>query len=447
MNYMPTENPFTALKKQAATNNPFTKLKQEQQDVPDAKTSAAITAGSTLINAGLAAPSASGDLLAAGAAGVRGLGDFMTGGEFDFGTKFEEEQGKFPASAIRSIPRPTIQEIGAGIRSAPGLFGSQPIKERYADELASGQEAEAAMREAHPTATGVGDVLGDVGSLFVTRQASGLPGKMQKLEDLIMKGGKKPDFVFGAIENLDNIKPSAWRFVGDKLIESNGWRNLLKATGRTAETSLEAVALDILNSNDPNDTIAYAAVGQVVGSLGLQALKSTWGSGGAASGVKRLGVAGLVGAGLWQYMQQVTPGGDNSPLESVQVGFEKTLLAITAGAITGILGAGRMRGPGSKGLQDNIPRLADAMTAVPRAAMLSLLKDMVQANKAEQQQAAAALQVMGTRADELSQPMIASLEKALSSGNFVDSVGKLMEDKDFASMIFSVSPPGLESGN
>ena len=57
------------------------------------------------------------------------------------------EQRKFPASALRAIPRPTIQEIGAGIQSIPAFFpGGMTPGEKFDESMAFFNDDEARRR-------------------------------------------------------------------------------------------------------------------------------------------------------------------------------------------------------------------------------------------------------------------------------------------------------------
>ena len=116
-------NPFTD---EDAPGNPF---------VPEdggAAGAFATSAGREFINNLLGIPRAIGQAPSMIAAGVRGAGAVVTGGEFDFQRRFEEtaEDRGVLADIFHKIPAPKIEEIGAGVRSIPGLFGKQPIGER-----------------------------------------------------------------------------------------------------------------------------------------------------------------------------------------------------------------------------------------------------------------------------------------------------------------------------
>jgi len=446
---MATSNPFTKLKEERATENPFTKLKEERESDPGAAAAFGLQTGRGLTDALLSVPAGIGQVVAQGVAGteaaLEGGASLLTGGEFDFNRRANRNLNDDILGTLNNLPRPTTNEVGAGIRSIPGLFGSQLITERFDDELALLEGDEAKLREQHPTATAAGDVGGDVASLFVGRQAVGMEEKMRRAENLIMN--PRPDIYFSAARQVEKIKPGLMGVVEDAVKNNNAWRKLLKGAGRSAETGVEAVALDVLHGDNPSETAAWAAASQAGGSMTLAARQGLL-AGSKGHVMTKLGIAGLVGTGAWQYFQQAVPGGTNSPFASVQKGFGEVLLMVAAGTLAGFAGGGRLRGSTDpKSLQLRSPKVAEAITSVPRGIVLSLIESLNDADPAELKQAEAALQIISTEPESLNKKAADALSLALDKGRFSDAVDDLMHDEEFAKLIFAITPPVLSNGN
>ena len=367
-------NPFTAEKTRRAQANPFTaeKMRRDQRSGTGVfMENAALTLGDNV----LAAPNAIlGKLPAVGAAAIQGLGSVATGGDFDFQNRYEQELGRFPASLLNQIPAPKTQEVLQGIKSLPALMpGGDTFTERYDANMAATDERRAAGAEQFPFSAKAGEVGGDVASLLLGRAP--FSKGIKKGEELLMAKG--PDMYFSNAM-IPPIKPGVMNLL-DKAVTSQPVRALARGAGRAAETGFEATMLDIVKGDDPLETAAYAAGGQVAGSALLSATKGLL-SGGPAKAGLNVFLAAVSGASIIQMLKQATPGGENRVLESIQTSYAKVTFAMLMGALAAAAGAGRLRsGP----VADNLPKFADALSTVPRAATLSLVEDWVNGDPKE----------------------------------------------------------------
>jgi hypothetical protein len=368
-------------------SNPFRRVKENpfraRDEQPPANYVARELAARGTVNALLAAPSASGDLLAGASAAVRGLPHILPGGEPpNFAAKYAEEQQRFPASALRAIPRPTVDGITAAVKSVPSLIpGGETPGEAYDRNQFEFAEDESAMREAHPAAAKVGDIAGDVGALFVGRRGTGLNKLMQRGETRL--SGKAAT---AAAETL----------AGDigKIFKGPAMQKIARGAGRSVEAGAEAAVLDVLKdpNADPIETAAIVAGGQIVGSgvlAGAQGLVS----GGPVRGGLKLTVAAVATMGYLQMMKSATPGGEDRILQSIESGFDKVTLLLGAGVASAALGATRY-GRGNTNFSEQTRTWLDGLSTAHRGTTLSLLTDWTEGNDDERAAIESALTAM-----------------------------------------------------
>lgn len=352
--------------------NPFRK-QLEQPEGPSANFVAREMAARGFINNVLAAPSASGDLLAAAAAGARTnmptnlaapLIDKLLGVERDrptFREKFAEEREKFPASALRAIPRLTTTDIDAGILSIPSLMpGGETPQEAMARNREKLDEEEFSMREAHPTAAMVGDVSGDIASMFLARRGTGINKLAQRFETR-MGARESAQAATSLIEDLGSV------------LKGPSFRALARGAGRSLETGVEAAVLDIVKDPDadPLETAALAAGAQLVGSGALGSAQGLLSGGPTRAGLK-IAVAAASTMGFLQMLKTVTPGGRDRILESMEGGYDKVALALGLGVASASIGFTRY-GRGNTALSDQTRNLLDGIATTHRGTTLSLL--------------------------------------------------------------------------
>jgi hypothetical protein len=251
--------------------------------------------------------------------------------------------------------------------------------------------------------------------------------------------GQKPaDILFGSAQKLESVPRGTMAVLDKFLINNKGIRSLLRGTGRAAETGLEAAVLDLVKGDDPAETFGYAFGAQMVGSGSLGVLKAVAGSGSRGSQSMRLSAAAVAAAGLWQMTKQVTPGGENSPIESIKTGYDKVILGLSLGVLSGAAGLGRLRNNNGV-LSENMPRLADAMTSLPRGAMISLLEDMQNAPPPQQRVTEETLQQLMENPSSFSEEQLKKLNSAFDTGKIVNVVDDMMSnDEEFARLMLTI---------
>ena len=351
-----------ALKKHHVPGNPFVEHEPGNPFVEQpAKAENAFSAGTdafarTFLNNVMALPSSA-------LAGAAALPRLLPGGQ-TFSEGFEEELGKFPASAIR----PTVEGTAASVRALPALApGGPTFGEQKAFERAEIQAEDIRRRAKFPKASFAGDIAGDVATIVGGR----LPfaGKINKGETRLF--GKGPDLLFGGALKAPKLADPGVARLAQRVITSRPIKLLARGTGRSLEAGFEAAALDLLKGEDPLETAAYAAGVQMAGSGLLQTGKGLL-TGGPMKASAKLLLAGASFGAVYQIAKETVPGGEDNLINSIEVGFEKVQLAMVLGLIAGLSGSGRLRGGK---LAEDLPRLTDALATAPRAAMISLLED------------------------------------------------------------------------
>ena len=357
----------------------------------------------TVIEGVLATPRTTGNLLAFGAAGVRGLGDLLTGDDFDFSGKFAEEQQKFPASALRAIPTPTQNEVTAFLGSLPALTpGGETFSGRFDEILAREADIDAAREGT--TADFLGELAGE--GVLLTLGRAPIARGVNRLETAF--DPQHIDMLFGAAARVRQASPGVRRTL-DRVWRSPALRRLLRGTGRATETGFEAALLDMIKDDDPLETAAFAAGGQVLGSAALEGTKGLLSGGPTRVGIK-IAAAAVATASIWQLVKDATPGGQDSVIDSVATGYEKVLLGLGAGAAAGMIGAGRGRGTQ---LAEDFPRLMDAIATLPRGTMIATLERLVDKPPEEQAAFETSLNQLITEPDSVSDQDLELLRQEL----------------------------------
>lgn len=230
------------------------------------------------------------------------------------------------------------------------LRGQRPDPSAIFDEqLAAFQSRTEARRESSPVASTLGRSAADAATLALGR----IP--MMRLRRALP-----------AMRFEEAAQPTAFRRTVARFLERPAIRRILRGTGRSTETGLEGATLAILDREDPTELALYSAGAQTAGSLSLEALRQMRQHPIAAS-------VFLTGATL-QVLKEATPGGRDRILESLESAASKVPTLLAVGGLAGAAGTGRVTGPFSR----DFPKIADAITALPRGAMLSLLKEATQ---------------------------------------------------------------------
>jgi len=302
------------------------------------------------------------------------------------------------------------------------------------------------MAQDHPVATAMGSAAGDIATLLtvrspfakgrnaaaLSREVSALaPEKLTTLGNDLMVAPEVRKQALSILADKANQSQADLKFIGEvpdflqvMTQRAGGWKGMMKAAGRPAEAGLEGAVLGVLTDGDPSQTAAYSAGAQAAGSVGLTFLSGM--TSGKLSPMQNFGInfslAALATAGVYQAIKEVAPGGPNSPMESLKAGYSKTALAVGAGLLSGLAGMGRL--PAAA-----FPKIADAISAVPRSAVISVINDMTSDTRVERvvQKVAADPEYFGPSAAR-------RLDRAFRNPHISISgvVDDLMMQKDFA---------------
>lgn len=342
----------------------------------------------------------------------RQIQEARTGEPVERRTLFQDLTGREPpAMGERIFGLPSGEQAVAGLDAAsqvPGaLLSGQPLNlsQRFERSLSQGQ----ALGAEHPAASTIGNVAGDVATLATGRApfARGIG----RAESRLMRPRALPDLDVGV------------RRIANRALASAPVRKVLRGAGRSAETGVEATALAMLQGGDPLEAAGVAAGGQAATSGALQLTKEMFsGAGRLPLGAKL--AAGAVGSwAIIQTLKALTPGGQDRVLESAESAFDKLAAGLVVGAVSAAAG-GRLRG-GRFG--EDLPRLADALSTIPRAAVLSTLQQWREAEQlGEGGDIEATLERLA--ADGFSGETRERLLRAFKNGRLGETVNSLVED-------------------
>lgn len=267
------------------------------------------------------------------------------------------------------IPRIEGTDILAASRTLAEPSTGEPMSARFRQAQANEEAAAQRMAQEQPAASMMGGLAGDAATLFTGR----LPGA---------RAGRTPTTPSPAAATT----PGAQR-LATRVLESPAVQRLARGAGRSVETGLEGVALSILNDGDPLEVGALSAGGQMAGSIMLTAGEGLVSGGVLKAGLK-IGLAAGAATSLIQLGKTALPGGKDYILESMEAGFEKVMFAMVGGMLGGLAGAGRLR-TGSGAVRDkfaeDVPRVAEFLTTIPRGATISFLNEVLSSNTATQE--------------------------------------------------------------
>jgi hypothetical protein len=408
------DNPF--VEQQYSDDNPFANgIEQEPETMP-----LSAMAGESFVNSFLAAPDALADLFAQTSAGMGG-----------------------PAAAAMApdvpLPRPTVGEIGAGVRSIPeGIVpGGESFTEAFGREMSEQDAIRMNTERAHPVGSTLAPLAGD--ALALTTGRMPFTSKISKFEDLIMTVNK-PDILFSTAQ-VAKAPITVRKAVGDAITNSKAVRSVLRGAGRSIEAGIEATVLDVINGNDPGETFGYAAGLQLANSGLLSGGKAIF-SGPASAKATKLASTLVVGAALWQQLQIATPIDDNF-LSALNVSGEKIFAGLLLGAAAGIVGGGRLRGSTNE-MSKTAQTVLDAFTAVPRGTVIGLIRQANDANPEEQQAINAVMNAMLTNPGSFTQGELSRINSSIKNKTLADTATVLMRDNRFVKRISSEPEPGFD---
>lgn len=273
-------------------------------------------------------------------------------------------------------PSFTPQDFQAGAQMfGEGLAGlvSGDFSKMTSWEDAKNEQALASERaaEQYPASYAIGEGLGTAAQLVSGRSRFSKDKAMFDISQsgpikmMAQKTGK------GASSFQDEMRVIADGVRGSW--QSGALPSWMRRTGmRAGEAGLEAYALSAINGElDPESTAAWAAGLQTSGSVALSALTSITGKSLDQALMRSMGaVAGT--AFMLQMFKSAAPGGDDYILPSIESGFNKVLATGAIAALFGLAGYGRYTGK-TPFEASNLPIFADAMTSIPRAAVVSTI--------------------------------------------------------------------------
>lgn len=347
-----------------------------------------------------------------------------------FGPQSFETRSGLQVEATPGIPLPSGEQMVAGFQTATELPGallrgeSLQLGDRFdsalADQRRSAQE--------RPGATMVGGLLGE-GATLATGRAPFARGIAQ-LESRVA-GQRVLDSVEGMAPTGKRTLARAW--------DSKAFQKLRRAAGRATETGVEGAALAAIQDGDALETGAWAAGAQLGGSAAVGAGQGLVSGGLKGAGLKIGTMAFAVGS-LWQLGKSAAPGGNDFFMESLETGFDKTMLGLAGGATVGVLGAGRGR---SGKFAEEWPKFVDSLSAVPRGATLSAIRDLSSGDNSE----AAAATMDRLRADPnfFGEKTGKRLLRAFENERLDTEIGELLDsDEEFRTRLEAPVPDPAE---
>jgi hypothetical protein len=316
-----------------------------------------------------------------------------------------------PKLGERVLPIPRVEDLAAGARAIPGILEGKPPGEAFQAGQQDQTAYDESLREAHPFASGAGEISGDIATLLSGR-AGGRALKGKPAQGIPTSRALVPYIEPGLRKYLDEIT--------QKVVASK----LPRGLSRAAETGLEGAVLAVLDEGDPVQTAALAAGSQAAGSLFLTMAKPL------VSSTPRLLSTIALGTVAIQWFKQATPGGQDRSLESFETAVFKVLPTVLLGSVAAAAGFGRVSGP----LKENLPKIADAITGIPRGALVSVIEDL---SKDETGETTKVLETFTADPGAYGPGAMLRLQKALDEGSFGQEVRALMEIPEFAQMVTS----------
>lgn len=213
----------------------------------------------------------------------------------------------------------------------------------------------------HPLATALGEGVGTAATLLSGRAP-------------LAVGSRNARMVNGmADETLSGLSKAApgFRRLANQIWDSAPVQKLNRGLNRAVGTGYEGAVVAMLEGGDPIEMGAYSAGAQMAGSMSLTLFPKT------KKGL--VGFASMI-AGLTAFHRQSQEfsTASESIFDAVDFAFDKTALFITLGAVSAFTGMGRVP---NGAIKENLPVVAEAITQLPRGAVLSFIHDMSQEEK------------------------------------------------------------------
>lgn len=432
---MADDNRAKLLKLKAAA-----RLRAEQEQQPKYRGTSpfgdAVTEGFGDAALGLVSPPVYGDALAAVDAGlqtgVANVGSFLGFGNepASFADTYADAQQRWPASMLRAGPRFTTNKAAAGVDFLKALApGGQSPMEAYEGTLTDLNQQSQLREQQYPIRSLIGDAVGQGIALGLGRAPAG--PKIKSIEEWIAR------YPAAFAEKGTMLK------VVEDFLNAPSFRKVLRGGFRAGEAGTEAAALSILNSSDPSEAIPFAVGTQVAGSGVLSMMQGARSMAANSPGLAFLATA-LGTASIAQIVKDLIPGGADDFNASVEFGFEKVSMALGLGMIAGLIGAGRVRGEGS--IAKNAQEIADAVTSMPRTAVIAGARDLLEAPPDKQEMVSQTFDIIFSDPSALNEQNLKKLNKALKDGQFIAGFDSLWQDPQFVQRLFARRPPELPGG-
>lgn len=319
-----------------------------------------------------------------------------TGGET--GTLFEDITGTPPPRVgERVLPIPRMEDIHGAIDVVTGEAGSMEESRRAREALA----------EQSPTATFLGQLFGDAATIFTGR------APFQKA--IRRAPGRAP---------ARNFPPGLRKQI-DHLVRSKVSKGVGRGLKRAAEAGLEGASLAVLSEGDPQKVAAFAAGGQMANSMALTLVKHP---------LKGLAPAALAATAVIQLTKETIPGGKDFILESGEKAFREVRNILALGLIAGLTGGGRLS---NTALSKNLPKITDAITSLPRGAVISLINDLTRDDDARK-----VVETFSRNPNAFGPKATRKLKRAIMNEkvSLSDTVSQLMRDQRFR-VVIEETPP------
>lgn len=402
----------------------------------------------TFFNNIMATPSASGDLLAGTAALAQTTGESLLGGNEQgfvsrLGQNFESQQGLFPASALRAIPRPQVHDVTSALKSIPSLIpGGESPPDAFTRHQAASEMGLQRQAIDHPIATGLGNTGGDVMSVAAgrapfaknlsrnaTRGMKDLPPATLDALDTIAK--KTPEIMPDIVELINRgtlSQPGAMR-MWRQITNSGPFASVMRGLGKSAEASLEGALLAAVKENDPLTNAAIAGGSQMAAST-LSSVFSI------PTSMKDLAIKSAAWVSIYSIADQFT---EYASTEDAALGaFDKMKGMFTIGVLSHLLG-GRFRGSNStigRSFSENMPKLSDAINTIPRASMMSFI-NTVQSERETygNSNTLQTLERLATNPAAFPEGIRNRLSRAINNGTLGAEITRLMTNEDFTNAL------------
>lgn len=357
--------------------------------------------------------------------GAGHLAKAMSFGQSDPFVAGDNLRAGVPPVGSRVLGLPRGSEIVAGALAAlPGGKGS--LGDQYNEQMVRSAE----LLRQHPGMAKTGEVLADAATVATGRMP-------------LAKATVRAEKAIASAAPRINMPPGLRRQMNE-IWFSDAMKSLKRGAGRAAETSLEGATLAILQDGDPLETAMLSGGMQMGASTTLGILGATIpGKTGVFKGLAlpyRIGIAAAGASAMYNVLTNFTPLGQGNifdTLEADSAAYAKVSYALGAGLLAGMVG-GRMR---SGSLSENLPWIPEALTAIPRGSMISVMKDLAAEKETGKLDVQRALLHLSTNPNVFNKSQITQLNAAFESGKFGETVEAMAQKDPRFAKIIDASPP------